>query len=73
VPPATEPPATEPNGAETNRAETTHVNAAEQTHAPADTEPEELLKKIIDPLLRRLKAELRVDRDRQGLVTDLRF
>jgi len=38
----------------------------------ADLEPEELLKKIIDPLLRRLKAELRVDRDRQGLVTDLR-
>jgi hypothetical protein len=40
---------------------------------PADIEPDELLKKIIDPLLRRLKAELRVDRDRQGLVTDLRL
>ncbi|HEU4422522.1 MAG TPA: hypothetical protein VFR67_08260 [Pilimelia sp.] len=35
-------------------------------------EPEELLTKIFDPLLRRLKAELRVDRDRRGLVTDTR-
>jgi hypothetical protein len=37
----------------------------------AGAEPEEMLKKLFDPLLRRLKAELRVDRDRQGLVTDL--
>src|SRR5439155_24905020 len=35
-------------------------------------EPEELLKKLFDPLLRRLKAELRVDRERHGVLTDLR-
>jgi len=30
-------------------------------------EPEELLKKLFDPLLRRLKTELRLDRERHGL------
>ncbi|MFI9814635.1 hypothetical protein [Saccharothrix variisporea] len=33
-------------------------------------EPEELLKKLYDPLLRRLKAELWLDRERRGLLTD---
>ncbi|MGM1061243.1 hypothetical protein [Saccharothrix sp. Mg75] len=31
---------------------------------------EELLKKLYDPLVRRLKAELWMDRERRGLVTD---
>jgi hypothetical protein len=39
---------------------------------PPATEPEELLKTLFDPLYRRLRAELRKDRDRQGLITDLR-
>jgi hypothetical protein len=39
--------------------------------APA-AEPDELLKKLFDPLLRRLKAELRLDRERRGALTDLR-
>lgn len=33
----------------------------------AAIEPEELLKKLFDPLLRRIKTELRLDRERQGL------
>ncbi|MBG6141707.1 hypothetical protein [Longispora fulva] len=50
--------------------------AEEAAPAPApatgDGAPEELLKKLFDPLLRRLKAELRLDRDRRGVLTDLR-
>ncbi|HEY0698237.1 MAG TPA: hypothetical protein VGD43_10575, partial [Micromonospora sp.] len=30
-------------------------------------EPEELLKKLFDPLLRRLRTELRLDRERYGV------
>ncbi|MEV0679701.1 hypothetical protein AB0I60_24560 [Actinosynnema sp. NPDC050436] len=33
-------------------------------------EPEELLKKLYEPLLRRLKAELWLDRERRGALTD---
>lgn len=36
--------------------------------APAGLEPEELLKKLYDPLLRRLKTELRLDRERHGVL-----
>ncbi|MEU8229130.1 hypothetical protein AB0C12_05920 [Actinoplanes sp. NPDC048967] len=39
---------------------------------PAPPSPEELLKTLFDPLYRRLRAELRKDRDRRGLITDLR-
>ena len=38
--------------------------------AGAAAEPEELLKKLFDPLLRRLKTELRLDRERHGALTD---
>jgi hypothetical protein len=38
--------------------------------AGAAQSPEELLKTLFDPLLRRLKAELRLDRERRGLITD---
>jgi hypothetical protein len=38
--------------------------------ASAAAEPEELLKKLFDPLLRRLKTELRLDRERYGALTD---
>ncbi len=34
--------------------------------------PDELVKKLFDPLLRRLKTELRLDRERRGVLTDLR-
>jgi len=34
--------------------------------------PDELVKKLFDPLLRRLKNELRLDRERRGVLTDLR-
>ncbi|MER6796524.1 hypothetical protein, partial [Amycolatopsis mediterranei] len=33
-------------------------------------ETEELVKKLFDPLLRRLKTELRLDRERRGALTD---
>ncbi|HKT00636.1 MAG TPA: hypothetical protein VJT31_13980 [Rugosimonospora sp.] len=57
------------------RAEATAATAA----APAPdggghgNDPDELVKKIFDPLLRRLKAELLMDRDRRGGLTDLRY
>jgi hypothetical protein len=38
--------------------------------AGAAADPEELLKKLFDPLLRRLKTELRLDRERYGALTD---
>lgn len=34
-------------------------------------EPEELLKTLFDPLLRKLRTELRLDRERRGVVTDM--
>jgi len=47
--------------------------AAGPARGPASGgEPEELLATLYDPLLRRLKAELRIDRDRCGSLTDLR-
>ncbi len=39
-------------------------------HAPAEQVPEELVRKLFDPLLRRLKVELRLERERRGRVTD---
>ncbi|MGC5020957.1 hypothetical protein [Micromonospora sp. DT47] len=41
------------------------------SQAAIGAEPEELLAKLFDPMLRRLKAELRIDRDRRGWLTDL--
>jgi hypothetical protein len=38
--------------------------------AAAQPETEELVKKLFDPLLRRLKTELRLDRERRGALTD---
>lgn len=40
--------------------------------APATPATEDLLAKLYDPLLRRLRTELRVERDRRGTLTDLR-
>ncbi|MFI6099613.1 hypothetical protein ACIA8G_28995 [Lentzea sp. NPDC051213] len=43
-----------------------------QPQAPAQSQsPEELLRKLYDPLLRRLKADLWLDRERRGALTDL--
>ncbi|WP_157440646.1 hypothetical protein [Actinokineospora inagensis] len=36
----------------------------------AEAAPEELVRKLFDPLLRRLKTELRLDRERWGRATD---
>jgi hypothetical protein len=52
--PAPEPPAAAP--------------APAQAAAPPETD--ELVKKLFDPLLRRLKTELRLDRERRGALTD---
>jgi len=71
-PAATEPPVA-PEPPATPEPVRSERSVAPPAAAAADIEPDELLKKIIDPLLRRLKAELRLDRDRQGLVTDLRL
>lgn len=46
--------------------------AAPPTSPAAGGDPEELVKKLFDPLLRRLKTELRLDRERRGRLTDLR-
>ncbi|MBB5804739.1 pyruvate/2-oxoglutarate dehydrogenase complex dihydrolipoamide acyltransferase (E2) component [Saccharothrix ecbatanensis] len=57
--------------------ESVQTAAAETPPAPAQApqaaqgqEPEELLKKLYDPLVRRLKAELWLDRERRGALTD---
>lgn len=55
---------------------TTTATATAAPHppaGPASEDADELVKKIFDPLLRRLKAELLMDRDRRGVLTDLRF
>ncbi len=62
-PPAAEPPAAQAPGPQ--------APAAPGAPAAAGT-PEEMLAKIFDPLLRRLKTELRLDRERHGSLTDLR-
>jgi hypothetical protein len=43
-------------------------------HAPAPASPplDELARQLFGPLSARLKAELRLDRERAGLLTDLR-
>jgi hypothetical protein len=48
------------------------ASAGETKPAAERVEPEELLKTLFDPLLRRLKAELRLDRERHGSTTNLR-
>ncbi len=47
-------------------------STAPPTPAAAGADPDELVKKLFDPLLRRLKTELRLDRERRGRLTDLR-
>jgi hypothetical protein len=46
--------------------------AAHPVPAPGAPAPEELLAGLFDPLLRRLRTELRIERDRRGALTDLR-
>ncbi|MGQ0778117.1 MAG: hypothetical protein ACT4NY_27520 [Pseudonocardiales bacterium] len=48
------------------------ASAAGAGGVPAAGSPEEMAKKLFDPLLRRLKTELRLDRERRGTLTDLR-
>ncbi|WP_309117391.1 hypothetical protein [Saccharothrix sp.] len=54
---------------EAQEAQAPQAQQAQQQQQQA-VEPEELLKKLYDPLLRRLKAELWLDRERRGLLTD---
>jgi hypothetical protein len=61
-----------PATATTTTATPAHASASHAS-APGGGDPDELVKKIFDPLLRRLKAELLLDRDRRGALTDLRF
>ncbi|MFF5098662.1 MULTISPECIES: hypothetical protein [Actinosynnema] len=51
-------------------APTTSASTTSAPPAAPIPEPEELLKKLYDPLLRRLKAELWLDRERRGSLTD---
>ncbi len=53
-------------------AEPTPPPQAPPAPAPPAAQPEtdELVKKLFDPLLRRLKTELRLDRERRGALTD---
>ena len=67
APPPEPPPAAAP--AESAPAATTSAPAAAAPAAGA--EPTELLAKLYDPLLRKLRAELRIDRERRGALTDL--
>ena len=41
-----------------------------QTDYIFEQKPEELLKTLFDPLLRRLRTELRLDRERRGVISD---
>jgi hypothetical protein len=68
---ATEPPAQQPIPPVTfvqRDPDPTPAPAAQTT--PNQPETEELVKKLFDPLLRRLKTELRLDRERRGALTD---
>ncbi|MFE6612907.1 hypothetical protein [Amycolatopsis sp. NPDC057786] len=58
-------PAAPPVEAQVPAAPTTGVTAP-----VPQPETEELVKKLFDPLLRRLKTELRLDRERRGALTD---
>jgi hypothetical protein len=68
VPAAEPPPPAEPAPAAAPEAAPAPVPAQA---AAAGGDPEELVKKLFDPLLRRLKTELRLDRERHGRLTDL--
>lgn len=49
----------------------TESPAPAQNGAAPPQNAEELLRKLYDPLLRRLKADLWLDRERRGALTDL--
>jgi hypothetical protein len=74
-PPAPEP-APAPEAPATSDAPPGEAQAAQQAPGapgagqPDKNEPDEMVKKLFDPLLRRLKAELRLDRERRGVLTD---
>jgi len=64
-----EPPAPAPEPAPVTEAPAPAAQAPPPPAAP-QPETEELVKKLFDPLLRRLKTELRLDRERRGALTD---
>jgi hypothetical protein len=68
--PAPEPVAAPPADAATAAAPATA--AAGATAAPSGAALDELVRRLYDPLSARLKDELRLDRERAGLITDLR-
>ena len=69
------PPSTSDETTPAASAPATQGTAAAATTAAAQAtaggEPDELLKKLFDPLVQRLKAELWRDRERRGALTDL--
>jgi pyruvate/2-oxoglutarate dehydrogenase complex dihydrolipoamide acyltransferase (E2) component len=67
-----EPPAPQPAPAPAPAPAPEAPAPAVQAPPPAAPQPEteELVKKLFDPLLRRLKTELRLDRERRGALTD---
>ncbi|MFD2765426.1 hypothetical protein [Micromonospora eburnea] len=72
-PPADVPPPADAPGPAATPPSDGRPAAAGQPAAPGGPpaggpEPEELLKKLYDPLLRRLKTELRLDRERHGVL-----
>jgi hypothetical protein len=57
--------------AEATPAPPSTVDTASGAPAVGAVDADELLKRLFDPMLRRLKAELRLDRERRGALTDL--
>jgi hypothetical protein len=69
-PPAASDPAVRAAPAAAQLGEPAGAATAVTAAVTAAVEPEELLKKLFDPLLRRLKTELRLDRERYGALID---
>ncbi|MEV0644594.1 hypothetical protein AB0I28_04975 [Phytomonospora sp. NPDC050363] len=65
------PPPEPPPAAPAESAPAASTSAPAAAAPAAGAEPSELLAKLYDPLLRRLRADLRIDRERRGALTDL--
>jgi len=72
APPAPPAPASTSPTAAAGTAAAAATTAAAAAAAPGGLPLDELARRLFDPLAARLKAELRLDRERAGLLTDLR-
>jgi len=70
--PGSEPPVAATPSSSAPAPATATAPAAGQAQAPASPPLDELARQLFGPLSARLKAELRLDRERAGLLTDLR-